>query len=477
MNFSEIYETDPFKHQENALEEGWDKTNFAYFMEMGTGKTKVAIDNVSSLYHQKKIKQAVVVAPNSVYLNWFDEVRLHSKYSADIFVWKKSKIKLFNKYKYNNLLYILMNVEALSHASGVKFLGEWLKKHGDTTMFILDESTTIKNKSALRTKAICKLGKWAKYRRLLTGSPITKSPLDLYTQCEFLSKDLLGFSSFYTYRNHYAVMHPIQVQNRTIQIPVKYINLEELEHKIKSFSFRVTKDECLDLPEKLYIERKIELSGEQKRVYEKLRREARVIINDDKVSFDNKLTEIIKLQQVVSGFVKTDKGEITVFENDAKLKDLTQLLEEVEGKCIIWATYVHNIKAIKQMIGEKYGKETVATLYGEDDIDSRKRTVDDFQNSDRLRFLVGNPTVGGYGLTLTAARTVIYYNNSYNMEVRYQSEDRCHRIGQARNVTYIDLLGLHTIDELIKSSLHRKISISHQIMGDKLKKYFNDPMP
>jgi len=119
----------------------------------------------------------------------------------------------------------------------------------------------------------------------------------------------------------------------------------------------------------------------------------------------------------------------------------------------------------------------VATLYGEDDIDSRKRTVDDFQNSDRLRFLVGNPTVGGYGLTLTAARTVIYYNNSYNMEVRYQSEDRCHRIGQARNVTYIDLLGLHTIDELIKASLHRKISISHQIMGDKLKKYFNDPMP
>ena len=466
------YKTPPYEHQRKALNKGGLLQNFAYFMEMGTGKTKVAIDNATYLYQQKEIKEVIVIAPNSVYRNWLAEILTHSPIKPYTWVWKVDKQKdLDRASRSNDLIYLLFNVEAMSHRSGWKWLEARLNLNGPKTLLILDESTTIKNPGAIRTKHLCRLGRLAKYRRILTGSPVTKSPLDLYTQCGFLSKELLGFDSYYTFRARYAVMQQIQMGGRQILMPKYYTNLDELEVKLKEFSFRVTKEECLDLPPKVYVQRQVALDSEQQGVYNDLRKKAKAVIEDETVSFANKLTEILRLHQVCNGFLKTDSGQYYSFKKNPKLNELLRILDEVTGKSIIWSTYVYNIEEIKNKIQAVYGKDSVVSIYGKDSVEDRKRAVETFQSNDRCRFLVGNPSVGGYGLTLTAARNVVYFSNSYNLEVRKQSEDRAHRIGQKHKVTYIDIQVPSSIDTMIISALKRKIQLSAATLGEEAKKW------
>ena len=464
------YKTTPYEHQRNALIKGAKELNFAYFLEMGTGKTKVAIDNVAYLYQEKLINTAIVIAPNSVYKNWIKEIETHSPITDyTMFIWKDD-VKI--NYQIDKLNYVLMNIEALSHKSGFEFLLKLVIDTGQKAMMIIDESTTIKNDKAKRSKNICKLSPHVKYKRILTGSPVTKSPLDLYQQCAFLSKDLLGYPSFVAFRARYAVMKQINMgPNRVILIPQYYTNLDELEAKIKKFSFRVRKVDCLDLPEKIYQQRYVNLTKEQIKVYEELRKYARSIIEDKEVSFANKLTEILKLHQVCNGYLKTDDGEIVPFDNDPKLEELLSIIEESDGKFIIWANYIHNIKTIVKTLRKEYGDESVVSIYGEITTENRKKAVEEFQGNDKVRFFVGNPSTGGYGLTLTAASYVVYYSNNYNLEIREQSEDRAHRIGQTKSVTYIDLIIDKTIDSHIISALKRKIKISAETMGEEIKNW------
>ena len=464
------YKTTPYEHQRKALIKGAKELNFAYFMEMGTGKTKVAIDNVAYLYQEKEINVAIVIAPNSVYKNWINEIKTHSPVEDyTLFVWKDDKEI---NYQADKLNYVLMNVEALSHKKGFDFLTKLVLNVGKQTIMIVDESTTIKTPSAQRSKNICKLSSFIKYKRILTGSPVTKSPLDLYQQCAFLSKDLLGYPSFVAFRARYAVMKQINMgPNRVILIPQYYTNLDELEAKLKKFSYRVRKVDCLDLPEKVYQQRYVQFNDIQKKAYESLKRNARAIIEDKEVSFANKLTEILKLHQVCNGYIKTDDQEVVPFENDPKLDELLSIIEESEGKFIIWANYIHNIKTIVKTLTKLYGEESVVSIYGEITTENRKKAVEDFQGNEKIRFFVGNPSTGGYGLTLTEASYVVYYSNNYNLEIREQSEDRAHRIGQSKNVTYIDLIIDKTIDSHIISALKSKIKISAQTMGEEIKKW------
>lgn len=457
------YKTKPFEHQREALKKGAKLKNFAYFMEMGTGKTKVAIDNAAYLFTINEVNTVIVLAPNSVYRNWDKEISMHCSVDYTL-----SMHKEHNKFDYQHekLNFFLINVEALSHKSGVETLEKIIKPTKDKLMIIVDESTTIKNKSAKRTKNLLKLGLEAKYKRILTGSPVTKSPLDLYSQCAFLDKSLLGFTSFLAFRNRYAVMRLIDMGGRSIEIPQYYTNLDELELKLKSFSFRVKKEDCLDLPEKIYQRRNLQLGQKQQEVYNRLKKAAYVILRDSEVSFTNKLTEILRLHQVCNGFVKMDNQEITVFDNCPKLKELLDIIEEGEGKFIIWANYVQNIESIIDVLKKNYNSDSVVSIYGAITPEQRQEAVRRFQEDDKCRFFVGNPSTGGYGLTLTKASYVVYFSNSYNLEVRQQSEDRAHRIGQSKNVLYIDLVAEKTIDELIIASLKNKIKISAQTLGE-----------
>ncbi len=462
------YKTKPYEHQKNALNESAEKSQWAYFMEMGTGKTKVTIDNLAYLFFKRKVTAALIIAPKSVYLNWENEIETHIpevlKYK--IFKWNIDKPKdYYALQNFKDLKIFLINVEALSTKRGFEACKEYLIKN-KLNFVALDESTTIKNRSAKRTRNILGLQKLSQVRRILTGSPITKSPLDLYTQCQFLSPELLGFSSYLAFRNRYAEMTDIPVgSGRYISVPKYYKRLQELELKIKQFATRIRKDECLDLKPKVRQKRYIELDGEGKKIYEKLRTTALAIVEDSTISFSNKLTEIIKLHQVCNGFTKDDEGQILQL-HKSKLLALEETLEETDGKVIIWANYIYNIEEIIKFIEKKYGKKSVVSIYGAVDVQTRKEAVRRMQEDPETRFLVGNPTTGGFGLTLTAVNTVIYFSNNYNLEVRKQSEDRAHRMGQKGTVVYIDIVARNTLDEAIMKSLTSKGQIAAKTLGE-----------
>ena len=334
----------------------------------------------------------------------------------------------------------------------------------------IDESTTIKNPSAKRTKSIIDLSEMAKYRRIMTGSPVTKNPLDLYSQCKFLSPWLLDFTSYYAFRNRYAQMKTIHVQGRSIQVVDKFQNLGELSNQLKGFSYRVLKEDCLDLPEKIYIKRQIKLSSEQLKLYDQMKKEALAILNGKRVTTVNALTQLMRLHQITCGHFTADDGTIQRIPNN-RISELMDTLEEIEGKAIIWAHYQHDVQSIYKKIEKRFGPGSVVHYYGGTTQEERDKALKNFKEKPDCRFFVGTPATGGYGITLTVANTVIYYSNGYDLEKRMQSEDRAHRIGQKKSVTYIDMIAEETVDTKIVKSLRKKINIASQVMGEELKEW------
>jgi SNF2 family DNA or RNA helicase len=472
------FKTKPYAHQITALEKSWDKEEYAYFMEMGTGKSKVLIDNIAILYDKGKINGVLIIAPKGVYKNWYSSeipthLASHIQYKSVLWTASISKTKqeeLNSLFKSDfNLHVLVMNVEAFSTKKGLQFALKFLNSH--KTLMAVDESTTIKTPSAKRTKSILALSKLAVYRRILTGSPITKSPLDLYTQCGFLNEDLLGFSSYYAFRSRYAHMIERNFGGRRVQIVKSYQRLDELSKLIEPFSYRVLKEDCLDLPEKIFIRREIELTEEQLKLYSTMKQMALATLNGKLLTAPNVLTQLMRLHQITCGHFKSDDGKIQELKNN-RLEELMSILEETEGKAIIWANYIYDIERISAAIKKEYGDDSVVEYYGAIHTDERQKNIERFQDPQSpFRFFIGNPQTGGYGITLTAANTVIYYSNGYDLEKRLQSEDRAHRIGQKKSVTYIDLIAEKTIDEKIVKALRKKIDIASQIMGEELKEW------
>jgi SNF2 family DNA or RNA helicase len=458
-----------------ALEKSWNKETYAYFMEMGTGKTKVLIDNMSMLYDKGKIDGALIIAPKGVVKTWYEQelpTHLPTHIENVTILWqshitKKQQEKLESLFEIETALHILiMNVEALSTEKGVKFATKFLNSH--KVMMAVDESTTIKNPTAKRTKNIISLGKYAKYRRILTGSPVTKNPLDLYTQCEFLDPYLLDFGSYYAFRNRYAEMTTMNVRGRSIQVVKKFRHLGELSESLQPFSYRVLKEDCLDLPPKIFMKRYVSLTPDQKKIYEQMKKHALAILNGKVTSTMTVLTQLMRLHQITCGHFTADDGTTQAVESN-RLNELMAILDETEGKAIIWANYQLSVGEIIQRIIKDYGEDSYVHYYGLTSQEERQDNIRKFQNDPKCRFLVGTPQTGGYGITLTQANTVVYYSNGYDLEKRLQSEDRAHRIGQKEKVTYVDLICEDTVDEKIVKALRNKINIASEVMGEDLK--------
>ena len=480
------FKTKPYEHQLKALEMSWDKEEFAYFMEMGTGKSKVLVDNMAMLYDKGKINAALIVAPKGVYRNWFSsEIPTHlpSHVQHKTVLWTASTSKAKDKEYQDlfnidyNLHILLMNVEAFSTPKGAAFAKKFLNSH--KALFAIDESTTIKSHKATRTKNIVSIASLAKYRRILTGSPITKSPLDLYTQCKFLNEHLLGFSSYLTFQNRYANMIRKNFGGRQVWIIHSYQRLDELSEILKPFSYRVLKEDCLDLPAKVYIKREVELTKEQEQHYATMKATAMALLKGDIVKAPHALTQLMRLHQIVCGHLKTESGEIVDIPSN-RIKELMKILDETNGKVIIWAHYIHDIEKIVKAISTAkneegnliYGPESIVSYYGATESETRQKNIEAFQDPrSAVRFFVGNPQTGGYGITLTEASTVIYYSNGYDLEKRLQSEDRAHRIGQKKSVTYIDLIAEKTVDEKIVKALRKKINIASEVLGEELRSW------
>jgi SNF2 family DNA or RNA helicase len=308
----------------------------------------------------------------------------------------------------------------------------------------------------------------------MTGSPGPRSPLDFFSQFNFLRPGLIGSKNYIAFRAKYAVMEQRIFGGRSVQTVTGYRNLAELTENVKEHSFRVTKEECMDLPPKVYVTRTVELTDEQSKAYVAMREEAFAELEAGSFATATAvITQILRLHQIVCGHITNADGELVRLKSN-RVQALLDVCDEIDGKTIVWARYREDIRAIAEALRDVYGDQSVVQYHGGVGMADREYAVNGFQDpSSPVKFFVANQSTGGYGITLTAASNVIYYSNDYDLEKRLQSEDRAHRSGQTKSVLYVDLVSPNTVDDKILESLKNKKSIADLVTGDKVKEWFS----
>jgi len=487
------FKTEPRKHQYDSWMRSRKQRYHAHLMEMGTGKTKITIDECAYMYDNGWIDSMLIFGNKGSYTNWVEEIETHlpSHIGKVVVVWTSTmnnketgRLEKIISYHGNGLKILLMNIEALAFERSFKAAYQFAINHD--TMGIVDESTTIKNPTAKRTKAAWKIGEVCKARRILTGSLIDNRPLDAWAQFEFLKKGLLGYSSYFAYKCKYAELVRVRVPDnrinktghstdgkREVLIVKGYRNLECLKQSISKYATIIKKDECLDLPPKIYQKYCIELTEEQRKLYEQMKNKALIELENTIVSTKIVLTKLLRLHQITCGFLKDDDGNMHEIKSN-RLIALQTILEESQDKAIIWANYRYSIQGIETMLKKEYGPESVRTYYGDTTSDERQVVKQEAKRGveTNMRWLISNQASGGYGNTWTAFNLVVYYANCFDGELRNQSEDRCHRIGQTKSVTYIDIVAKDTIDEKILKILKDKKTMSDMITPSNWREWF-----
>lgn len=449
--------TVPFSHQRHALARAEAHPAFALLMEQGTGKSKVALDRGQQLAAAGQLDLILIVAPNGVHRNWIDDqVPLHVGLPYCAAVWgsamrKSQQEQLERTMAFPGLKIIALNVEAFSLQKAPLFTANLLRRF--RTLLLVDESSMIKHISSKRTKTLIKLGRLAAFRMILSGTPVTQGPLDLYSQFQFLGPGHLGFNSFTAFKAHYAEWRQRSLGGRNFQELVRYRNLDELKRLAGALSFSVRKDDCLDLPEKQYVLRGIEMAPEQRRIYNSVKTQILTQLSAGNLTVAHALTRLTRLSQITGGFVQADDGDaVTPLPDNPKREALKALLEDLPSheKVIIWARFIPELRMIAAML------PGAAHWWGEIDDGSRAEGKRRFQEDADCRYFIGNPKSAGYGLTLTAASHVVYYSNDFSLEARLQSEDRAHRIGQHKTVVYTDLVVNDSLDRRVLAILSSK---------------------
>jgi Mesyanzhinovviridae DNA helicase len=516
--------TKPFDHQKIALKRALAHPQaFAYLAETGTGKTPMLLAEFQHRVAKGEINDLLVLAPAGSIRNWFadksdydpSELRKHldPAFFEKLFIIVNSK-KAAWRARQKQMLSIkqpralFVNIEAVSRGnstnpSDAEILCRQLLNDGKC-MMVIDESTTIRSKS-LRTRSVLRLGKLAHCRRIMTGLVTPRSPLDLYYQMNFLDPNIIGISSFTAFRARYAQVEIIcrepqaivdmrlrQAMNRKkikldissmsyyqkvnkilelggwidhVPMITDYKNIDELQKKIAPYCYQILKKDCLDLWPKMYEFRYITLNPEQKRVYNDILADASAQLNNGKfVTANSVISQMIRLHQVTCGHVKDEEGNLHDLGNN-RIAALIDILNEHEGKAIIWVKYDFELRRIARALLTEYGKDSVATFWG-GNLKSRHLDETKFLTDPKCRFMVSTPMTGGKGNTWNVATLAIYAANSHDLEHRYQSEDRCHRIGQENKVTYIDLMVPNTVEEKIIHALRKKIDLATTITGE-----------
>jgi len=472
-----------FAQQVVAFNEAHDRDFYGLFMEMGTGKTKIAIDLLDYWYETAAVRFALVVCPNTVKGSWQHEVEIFSRHGRAVRInsgatGQRVLTKLIQQgrtlYPPSQVLPILVvNYEALRTKLG-PLLATLLRR--DPSAMILDESCNIKNIDARQSEAALALGTLARKRLIMDGTPVGNNPLDLFSQCKFLSRDVLGYENFYAFRGYYA-----QMGGDYGRVPYRWKNLDVLRKRVAGHAYRVLKKDCVDLPEKLYEVRSVPMGKEQDRVYRKLRDELLVEMEGvGRLSITNSFSMLTKLTQVAGGFVNLGTGDephwtaIVPPEQNQKLQELLRIvLENVAQRPVIFCTFNREIEILQREL-RKAGIKS-ATIRGAVKPRVRDARIAAFQRG-RYDCLLMQVRVGSIGITVTASSLAIYYSNTFNMRLRLQSEDRLHRIGQKRNVTYVDLLstlgsGAQTVEHRIWSRLTEKKGLADLVTGDAFKKF------
>lgn len=529
-----------FDHQSQEWNEHRADASRAVFWEQGTGKTKLVVDNAGWLYSTGCIDGLLILAPDGVHRNWtVDEIPEHlpkellEKTKLFAYTTSKSGSKRHQReleatINHRGFAVLAMSYDAFMTPRGKQAAWDFLCKR--KAKYVLDEpSGAVKNPKTDRTKSVVKSGQYAWFRRILDGTPITNSPFDIYAPVQFLDGEFWkrhGFNSFLAFKNHFGVWRKRlnSFTGREFHQLVGYRRLDELQEIIKPISTRVLKKDVLDLPEKLYTKWYVELNSEQERVYKDLVNQYYASLPQrvpcvacgasgqqvdpetgnlfpceicygtgemyDSVTAELTITRLLRLQQVVCGYVPTDYGDEPVAllgDVNPRLQAAVEFVDSCKHKGIIWARFQMDV----DLLADRLRKEgfRVATYDGRTSDDHRDQAKWRFQGrkpvmergkrvaweeipeSEQIDWFIGNPAAAATGLTLTAAESVLYYSNTFKLRERLQSEDRAHRIGQRKNVNYCDIITPGTIDEKLVRALRNKLDVASKILGDDIKEW------
>jgi len=457
---------------------------FALLMGTGTGKTKVILDEWGERVMSGDLQNLLVIAPAGAYANWWldrspeepSEATKHldSKLRAHMLMhywdssggvkWQRGLEALMAPTDRPRMF--VMNVEALSSVDRARAACEQFIASG-RTLLCLDESTRVKNRNTIRTRQVLKLGRKAYARRIATGLVTPKSPLDLYSQFEFLDPHIIGCRTFAEFRSIYAITKQEWFPGARwpTQIVIGFQNLDLLWEKIAPYCYRVSKEECLDLPPKVYTTRDIPLTEKQQKAYRELKQFATTQLeNEAHVTAKSVITQILRLHQLLCGHLIDEHGNIHDV-TEHRTAALLDVLSQHDGKAVIWCSYDHTIRKLRKAIADEYEDPNIVACFWGGNRPDRLDEETRFKTDPRCRFMLATPGAGGVGNNWQVADLVVYHSNTYDLELRAQSEDRSHRHGQTKSVTYVDLVARNTVDEKILRVLRKKIDLSNAITG------------
>jgi hypothetical protein len=469
------YKTEPFKHQKEVFELSRERETFALFWEMGCGKSKTTLDTAAWLFAKGEIDGLLVVANKGSYMGWYlEHVPEHlscnhycTYYAASMRKHEKQNLEAAMEPNGEQLDVLCINAEALSRGKAVGLCEKFVANH--RCMVVVDESDTIKNTKSKRHKNIVAIGREAKYRRILTGTPTAESPLDLYGQCNFLEPGLLGFKSEFNFRHYYAVIQDVSIDpskpwmkfERVLQL----VNQDELSKRLNDFSSRLKKETCLDLPDKIFETRYIEATDEQRQIYDDLRQTAVVEFEDGMLTSTSAMATMTKLMQIACGFVKDDEGVIREIPN-RRLDTFMDDALTTGGKRIVFCHFTHDVDAVCNALKAEYGDESVMRYDGQN-IDSRDLELAQWKERDETDWLVSNLAVGSRGLNLQReSHLMFYYSLNHRLQLFQQSQDRIHRPGQKYHCTYIQYAVRNTLDIAIIRALREKRDLAEFFMTE-----------
>lgn len=493
--------TSPMSHQTQAISacrarpsDPCDEDVFAYLMDTGTGKSKVVLDEWGEAAINGGWQNLLVLAPAGSYRNWCQDKTDLQKSEINTHLNPLLRQKLVdtmwisggNKDNRERLRLMLeardrpralfMNVEALSSTEKARdFIKEFLESCKKSGVYCaIDESTVIRNNSK-RTEFINEvIPGLTNARRILTGLLTPRSPLDVYHQFEFLSPKILGFRSAFGFKSRYAVTRKMTVRQgereRLINVVVGYRNVNEIRQKIAPYSFRVLKEDCLDLPPKTYIMRDVELTDQQWKHYKELKQHATTMLSTGEyVTVDSVLTMMMRLHQINLGYVVDEDGNFHDIP-ERRTDSLVEMLDEHRGKAVIWCPWRAPLEKVVQRLQKEFGPKSVAQFHGGNK-GTRHEDEARFLGDPECRFMAATQGAGMRGNTWTVADLAVYYANDHDLEKRYQSEDRIYRKGQDKRVTIGDLVSQGTVDTKILKALRNKIDLATVLAGENYREW------
>ena len=475
-----MMKTTPWAHQLKEYEEALNLPARAQLWGMRTGKTKPILDQMCNHYLAGDLNGGIVLAPNGVHKNWTElEAPKHmwDEVSYTTLAWSSLRSNTKNYHELEELFLghtgfklFTINYQALKLERVQKFIKKFLKICQNKVYLVGDESHHLASWKTRQTKLAKSLGKHCKFKRLLSGTAVLNSPLQAYSQFDILEPGCLGYKTFTSFKDQYSVWTLKRARSKNRMYPVldRYINLEEIQQKISKFSSVVLKSDVPDMPELIITKRICELSREQAKAYNAMRK-YQLTINDDTISAKEGMGRLVKFQQILGGFVYNERGEaVNVDENTPRLDALVdEVMGSLPGKFIVWCRFTEDIRRVTKRL-TKEGVKVVQFHGGISEV-AREKMLKDFQNDPTVQGIIGQPKAGGEGRDFSKAEVIINYSHSHDAIIRNQSIERG-TVKGGGSVTVVDLYSTGTVEEALLECLEKKERVADLVSGTGLQK-------